>query len=116
MDNMLGFLDFIAIGAGLYMIYVAVQMKRTGKVTDNGLISKGLELDKAPDMKSYIEIMYKWNIFLGILLVLNGAISFYSSSVKQIIVIQSISTVITVVLLAIYGVVSMKAQNKYLKP
>lgn len=109
-------LDLIEIGAGVYLLYLAIKMKRTGEIVDNGLITKGLDLNKAPDPQGYIDFMFPWNIGMGVLFVLCGMVSRLLAGKELYNTAITVSMVVCAICVVAYGYVTMKAQQKYLKP
>lgn len=113
--NMYSIIDLLVVAAGIYLIYIAVQMKRTGEVRQNGLISKGIDLKKAPDSAGYVRVMAPWNFALGIGVVLCGAASMYAERTGGGGILTLAASGAALVLIIVFGVVSMRAQKKYLE-
>ena len=109
-------LDIIEILAGVYLCFLALRMKKTGVVSDNGLVSKGLDIKKAPDPQGYIKAMFPWNILLGVLLIACGVFSRYSTATGKLVGLQVASIIIAVITILVYAFCSMRAQKKYLEP
>lgn len=109
-------LDIMEILIGAYLLFLAIRMKKTGVLSDNGLVSKGIDLEKAKDPEGYIKIMFPWNLLLGILLIIFGLASRYLSTNDAYDYLQNTLTIISVITILVYGFCSMKAQKKYLEP
>ena len=73
-NNIDAFLDMLEVAAGAYLIYCAISMKYSGKIS-SGLVSRSLDLDKAPDKAAYIRSMFLPDIILGIILILCGCMT-----------------------------------------
>lgn len=108
-------LDLAEILAGGYLIFIAIRMHQTQTITENALISKGLDLNKAPDPKNYIKVMVPWNIFAGAVLFLCGAVSRLTTDFENYKLITTVIMFISALCIIVYGYVLMKAQNSYLK-
>ena len=51
MNTTFGFMDILIVFSGAYLVYAAVQMKRTGEITSSAIIGKGYDPKKAKDPK-----------------------------------------------------------------
>ena len=108
-------LDFVEIAVGLYVIYLAYVMKKTGKLTNNALISKSVDLNKAPDPQGYIDATYIPDIISGIVLVLCGIASRARDGTAYYYNVQVITMIASVVIIFAFGYVIVKSQRKYLE-
>lgn len=107
--------DYFVIAAGIYLIYLAVQMKRTGEIRQNGMLSKGIDLNKAHDPAGFIRVMVPWDFLFGTGLALSGGISVYISRFGGPAGVSSVIYAVMFAFTVLFAVVSAKAQNKYLK-
>lgn len=110
------FLDMIEILAGAYLIFLAYKMKKTGELTDNGLISKGLDLNKAPDPQGYINRMFPTSIVMGLFLAACGVASRACANLDIYSTVVTVTTVLSALAVIVFAVISTKCQNKFLKP
>lgn len=108
-------LDFVEIVIGAYVIFLAYQMKTTGKLTNNALISKNVDLNKAPDPAGYINATFIPDIICGAVLVLCGIASRATEGTAAYDNVQIITMVLSVVIIFSFGYVIIKAQRKYLE-
>ncbi len=69
--------DVIEVCAGLYILYNAVMMNKTGKITGNSLIGKDINILTAHDVPGFIKKMSPVYYACGILFVVLGGISLY---------------------------------------
>ena len=113
--DMNSFIDLFVIIAGMYVIYHTIVMYRTGEIRQNGLISKGIDLRKAPDPAGYIKFMTPWNLFVGTAVMICGAVSMYTSRVGKWQALQSISIMAVLALIICYAAIAIYAQKKYLQ-
>ncbi len=116
-DNTNMFLDLLMIAAGGYLVYCAFLMKLKGEI-GTSLISRNVDLSQAPDKAGYIRTMFLPNLIMGLFMILSGVSTSFLPKIG-IGLPEKASTWIflaALVLLVIYGIVSMNAQNKYLKP
>nr|MCR5627068.1 hypothetical protein [Lachnospiraceae bacterium] len=110
------FFNIIELLAGLYILYQGINMKRTGKVENSGLISKNLDVENAPDPQGFIRFMFPIYMVCGFLFAAFGIGSIICS--RMGIVNADISLAITMALLVVcilFAAATMKAQKKYLE-
>jgi threonine/homoserine/homoserine lactone efflux protein len=115
MGNTLGFMDILIMLSGAYLIYAAVQMKRTGEIS-SALVGKGCDLKKAKDPKGYIEYMSPKSIILGIIVVLSGGADYLNEKYWHISHFNLVICVVILLVIIVYGKITMDAQKKYLSP
>lgn len=108
-------LDFVEMVIGAYVIFLAFQMKNTGKLTNNALISKNIDLNKAPDPAGYIKATFVPDIVCGIVLLLCGGASRLTDGTSAYENVQIITMILSVVIIFSFGYVIVKAQQKYLE-
>ncbi|GEM_PF-2212284 len=109
-------LDVIEIFAGAYLLFMAFKMKTTGSLTDNGLISKGLDLNKAPEPQNYIKVMFPWSCVVGVLLIVCGVASRILSTTDYYDKCVLATTSVSAILVIGYGFIAMKSQKNFLEP
>lgn len=109
-------LDVIEILAGAYLVFLAVKMKQTGDISHNGLISRGLDLNKAPDPQGYITVMYPWNIAMGLVLLICGIVSRALAGTDYYSLVVTVTMFAAALAIALYGYVSIRTQKRYLQP
>lgn len=110
-----GLLDFVEIAVGLYVIYLAYVMKKTGKLTNNALISKNLDLSKAPDPQGYINATFIPDIISGVVLVLCGIASRATYGTSFYDDMQVITMVASLIIIFAFGFTIIRSQKKYLE-
>lgn len=111
--NML--MDVILIFAGGYMIFNAIMMKKNGSVMNNGMISKGLDLNKAPDPMGYIKCMFPVDLIAGALFIICGVVSRVADKMGFYDAVSNPLLIVIIVVMIAFAYISVKAQNKYLK-
>lgn len=107
-------LDIVEIFAGLYLLYVTVRMKTTGTVFENMLLSRGLDLNKAPDPAAYIRMIFLPGIISGMLLFLSGLFSRIFIGAEFYGTVSVVCMFVSAAVIIVYGFLSMAAQKKYL--
>lgn len=115
MGDTFGFMDILIMFSGAYLIYVAVQMKRTGEIS-SAIVGKGCDPKKAKDPKGYIEYMYLKSIIMGAIVILSGGADYLNGKYWNIPNFGLIICGIFLVIIIIYGKIAMDAQKKYLSP
>jgi len=113
MDTFLIF-DVLIFGCGIYLIYAALKMKKTGEIDSTAIVGKNCNLNKAKDKQGFIDYMYKKSIIMGILIMIGGAIDFVNEKYLQISYLGVVTSVVFFVFIVIYCKISMDAQKKFL--
>lgn len=107
-------LDSLLTFVGVYLIYSAVKMKRTGEVPQGIIVRKDADLSKAPDIPGFISYTYIRIVVIGACACICGGISIANDLYGGLTVLQLAMSFIFFVLLIIFGVFMAKAQKKYL--
>lgn len=115
MGSTLSFMDILIVLSGVYLVAVSVQMKRTGEVA-SALVNKSYDLKKAKDPKGYIDHMYKISVIMGAFVTASGVINYLNDAFWNVPNLGIIIYGIFMVLIIIYGKISVDAQKKYLSP
>lgn len=113
MGNAFGFMDILIMFSGAYLIYAALQMKRTGEI-NTSLVGKGFDLKKAKDPKGYIEYMYLRSIIMGIIVILGGGVDYLNEKYWHISYFNLVVCGVFLVVIILYGKITIDAQKKYL--
>ena len=104
----------LLFGYGIYLIYLHINMKNTG-IIPKTLISNKIDLNKSKDIKGYIEHTYKKGIAFGIILSVCAAIMYFRDYFNTISPwIAIVANIMFFVIMIVYSVVFIKAQQKYL--
>jgi len=106
--------DVLIFGCGIYLIYAALKMKKTGEIDSTAIVGKNCNLNKAKDKQGFIDYMYKKSIIMGILIMIGGAIDFVNEKYLQISYLGVVTSVVFFVFIVIYCKISMDAQKKFL--
>lgn len=116
MNSTFGFMDIIIMICGAYLIYVSVQMKRTGEINSSAIIGKGYDVKKAKDPKGFIEYMYLKSIILGVLVILSGLCDYLNELYWSLPYMGLVNCGVFLIVIIIYCKISLDAQKKYLSP
>lgn len=109
------FLDAIQVFGGAYILFMGIDMKRTGVLTKYSLIGKNVVLSRAPDVPGFIREMYLKYIVCGLLFLIPGLISFYLDVKGEL--SDTAFFVLTGILVAdllVFAVFLLRAQKRYL--
>lgn len=109
-------MDAIVFACGIYLLYSTIVMKRTGEIKNGWLISKNINLNKSKDKLGYIEYMYIRYIIFSICTCLFGIVGFYSNYIQAIAGLQLAATILFLIAVIWFTMVSIKATRKYLTP
>lgn len=107
-----GLINIIIIACGVYMVYGAISMKTTGTIPAN-LLGKGVNLATAKDIPGYIKKMFPITLVVGILTLGCGvgtAFGIFGDNGY----VQTIISLVFVVIVLVYGKILVDAQKKYL--
>ncbi len=115
MGGTFGFMDILIVLSGAYLIYSSVQMKRTGEISTL-IVGKRYDLKKAKDLNGFIEYMYLKSIIMGVVVMAGGGLNYLNDNYWNIPNLGLIVCVVFLAVLAIYGKITIDAQNKYLAP
>lgn len=115
MGEMFGFMDLLVAFCGVYLIYAAVQMKRTGEISST-LVGKGYDPKKARDPKGYIDYMYPKTIVMGVAVILSGGLNYVNDRYLDIPNFNLIICGVFLLMIIIFSKIMVDAQKKYLAP
>lgn len=115
MNSTFGFMDIVIALSGTYLIYSAVKMKHTGEI-GSALVGKGYDLKKAKDLQGYIGYMYPKSILMGAVVMLSGGVDYLNMAYWNIPYFTPIVCGIFLVIIVIYGKISVDAQDRFLSP
>ncbi len=112
-DSFMVLFDFVLFFYGLYMVYSAYQMKRTGQPSN--LIINPAELVGAKDMKGFCEAMYMPLILFGILAILYGVIGYVNDKYLELPMVNFVMVVLFLVLCIWFLRKTKECKAKYIK-
>lgn len=98
-NSIYSIVDLIIGAGGLYVIYLTVTMMKTGKLKQNGLLPKDLDIEKCKDTAGYINFMGPRQMGFGILALFCGIIGLIHDFTGMI---GGIVYLICIILMVIY--------------
>lgn len=107
-------LDAFIAGFGVYLIYSAVNMKRTGELKKGIMIRKDADLSSATDIPGFINYMYAKTIAVGACTALCGVVGVVNDMYGGLGMVQLVMTFLFFLVVVIFGFMVVKAQKKYL--
>lgn len=73
-NSLYGLMDAIFVACGIYVIYLYLNMKKSGAITQNPLLPKDLDVKKCKDVAGYIQFIGPRQLAFGIIALAGGAI------------------------------------------
>ena len=109
------FLDYVIIGAGIYLIYGALSMKIASKIPKS-LVSRGIDTENAPHKDEYISNMFLPSLVLGFILILCGVSTWALPAMGVMLPEKTpvVTSLVAMALVILFGIFSMNMQKKYL--
>jgi len=108
-------LDLFIVFCGAYLVYSAVNMKKTGEIQKGVMVRKDADLSKAKDIPGFIAYMYVKTIVIGISACLCGIVGIINNEFGGLGMLQLIMSVVFFVAIVLFGIITAKAQKKYLE-
>lgn len=66
-SSLFSLVDMVVVACGVYVIYLCLEMKTTGKIKQNMLMPKGLDVMRCKDVQGYIQAIAMKQLVLGVL-------------------------------------------------
>lgn len=107
-------LDVFIAFCGAYLIYSAVDMKKTGSLKQGVMVRKDADLSKADDIPGFIAYMYTKTIAAGVGTFLCGIVGVANDLYGGLGLVQLVMTIVFFVMIVAFGIMTAKAQKKYL--
>jgi len=126
MESMNTIINMIALGFGVYSLYVVWKLGPENKLFPNGLlVPKDRTVEECLDSESYVQYMKPRTVALGIVLVLEGLFAILNETLGLLVrwfgelsstmnlLLLEIPIIIALVVIIWYSVVLVKAQKMY---
>lgn len=113
MDNTSIF-DIMIACSGLYLIYGALQMKRTGEIKPGIAVGKDVDIKRIRDKEGFIKYMFGRILLMGILSAALGAGFMLNTYAGGPAYLELIGIVIYLAVLVLFAAASGKARKKYI--
>lgn len=98
---------------GIYMIVSALQMKKSGKISQMLLAKE--ELKKVKDENGFITFLYRREILLGVVMIIVGILGFFEEKVSLPGAFRMVEVVIFLAAFLWFQNSLMKARQKFLR-
>lgn len=72
-NSVFSFMDILVVACGVYVIYLYIEMTTKGKIRENMLLPKGINIKKCKDAAGFIHYIGIRQLILGIAALLCGA-------------------------------------------
>jgi len=126
MDSLNTFVNLVAVGFGVYALYVVVKLGKNNTLFPNALlVPKDRQVSDCLDEETYVTYMKPRTVILGIVLVLEGLFGALNDKLGLLeswfgkqegimnIVMLEIPILLTLAVIIWYGAVLTKAQRTY---
>ena len=107
-------LDMFMAFFGSYLMYAAVNMKRTGEIAKGVIVGKNVDLAKATDIPGFIRYMYGKTLAIGFCALVCGLVGVYNDLYGGLLMLQLIMAVFFFAVVIVFGFFMVKAQKKFL--
>ncbi len=107
-------LDMFMAFFGGYLLYAAVKMKRTGEVVKGVMVSKEVDLSRARDLPGYIQYMYGKTVIMAGSALACGVVGVVNDLYGGLTMVQLVMSAVFFIVVVVFGVITVKAQKKYL--
>lgn len=106
--------DLLIAASGIYLIYTAIMMKRTGEIKSGVIVSKEVDVNQIKDKEGFIRYMYGKVMVIGILAVAVGAGSIINTNLNGPAYLSLVGIGGYLAVLIFYAVASAKARKKFI--
>ena len=126
MDSLNTFVNLVALGFGVYALYVVVKLGSANKLFPNQLlVPKDRSVSDCLDEETYVAYMKPRTMVLGIALILEGAFAILNDKLGLLqtwfgnpegmtqILLLEVPVVMALIVIVWYGVVLTRAQRAY---
>lgn len=107
-------LDVFIAFCGGYLVYSAADMKKTGTLKQGVMVRKDADLSRAKDIPGFICYMYAKTIVVGIGTLLCGIVGIINDLYGGLGMVQLVMTIVFFVMIVAFGIMTSRAQKKYL--
>ena len=107
-------LDVFIAFCGGYLVYSAMDMKKTGSLKQGVMVRKDADLSKAKDIPGFIAYMYMKTIVVGICTLICGIVGIVNDIYGGFGMVQLVMTFVFFFAIVIFGIMTAKAQKKFL--
>lgn len=114
MDTM-NIFDLLICLSGIYMIYTAWIMKKTGKITTGVFISKDVDVDQIRDKEGFIKYMFGKVLFMGIATCIIGGVGMITARLNGSEYIMLIGVLCFMIILILFALATHKARKKFIE-
>lgn len=111
----LNIFDILIALSGVYLIYEAVRMKRTGDITGGVIVSKEVDVNNIRDKEGFIKYMFGKVFAMGILALIVGVVGMINSWLKGPVFLSLIGVLAYLAVLILFAVASVKARKKFIE-
>ncbi|WMC92428.1 hypothetical protein [Kineothrix sp. MB12-C1] len=106
--------DFLIIISGVYLIYTAIVMKTTGKITGGAIVSKDVDVDNIRDKEGFIRYMFPKSLFMGILTCIIGLFGIVSTRFNGPSYLSLVAVGCFMVILILFAISSSRARKMFI--
>ncbi|MFI3171635.1 MAG: hypothetical protein R3Y58_04605 [Eubacteriales bacterium] len=107
------FFGLVGVACGLFCLYSAIRMRRTGIITESLLLDKETAKKPCKDIGTYLVEVIPPTVIMGIVLLIYGVLTLVDAYVYECYMVVMIMMVITLIALVWFGFVTSKAKKKY---
>lgn len=113
MDSFWSIMDVIFVGAGVYMLYALILMKKTGEIKTELLLSKDVNLKKCKDLEGYKCYIAPKMLIFGLGALLYGAAGLLNTYVTPLGIFYTAALVLFLADLIWFALQSKKGVQRF---
>ncbi|WP_283680812.1 hypothetical protein [Parablautia sp. Marseille-Q6255] len=111
-SSIMGLMDVMILLCGVYILYLSFVMIKTGKLKENALMPKDLEMKKCKDVAGFIRYMRAKQIILGGLAVISGAVGLAQDYGKLNSPVLYLGTIVVFIACVVWYCVAVKKASR----
>lgn len=106
--------DLFIMASGIYLVYTAVMMKKSGEIKNGIIVSKDIDINKIKDKQGFINYMYGKVLMIGALAVVVGGGSMLNTKLNGPAYLTLIGIILYLIVFVFYAIAFSKAKKMFI--